>query len=200
MKAARIHKFGGPDVIVIDDVATPAPGAGEVLVQVSATGVGPWDALIREGGSKVSPAPPLTLGSDLSGTVKAVGPGVTEFKIGDEVYGVTNPQFLVMTMIHAYPGISGAEVARLTMLTPQTISLIVANLERDGRVRRAVSPDHGRIQPMELTEKGMALLAQCRERTSRFDAHLRAGLTPDQEAFLRQWLVEIATRDLTNDT
>jgi NADPH:quinone reductase-like Zn-dependent oxidoreductase len=93
MKAARIHKFGGPEVIVIDDVAIPSPGPGEVLVQVAATGVGPWDALIREGGSKVAPPPPLTLGSDLSGTVKEVGPGVTEFKIGDEVYGVTNSQF-----------------------------------------------------------------------------------------------------------
>jgi NADPH:quinone reductase-like Zn-dependent oxidoreductase len=93
MKAARIHKFGGPEVIVVEDVPIPSPGSGEVLVQVAATGVGPWDALIREGGSKVAPPPPLTLGSDLSGTVKEVGPGVTEFKVGDEVYGVTNPQF-----------------------------------------------------------------------------------------------------------
>jgi NADPH:quinone reductase-like Zn-dependent oxidoreductase len=93
MKAARIHKFGGPEVIVVEDVPIPSPGSGEVLVQVAATGVGPWDALIREGGSKVAPPPPLTLGSDLSGTVKEVGPGVTEFKIGDEVYGVTNSQF-----------------------------------------------------------------------------------------------------------
>ena len=116
-----------------------------------------------------------------------------------EDLGVTNPQFLVMTMIHAYPGISGAEVARLTMLTPQTISLIVANLERDGRLRRAVSPAHGRIQPMELTDEGLALLAQCRERTRHLDARLSAGLTPDQEHFLRHWLVEIATRDLADD-
>jgi DNA-binding MarR family transcriptional regulator len=113
-----------------------------------------------------------------------------------EDLGVTNPQFLVMTMINAYPGISGAEVARLTMLTPQTISLIVANLERDGRLRRAVSPDHGRVQQMELTEEGQTLLARCRERTSRLDARLSADLTPDQEQFLRGWLVEIATRDL----
>jgi NADPH:quinone reductase-like Zn-dependent oxidoreductase len=93
MKAARIHNFGGPEVIVIDDVAVPAPGPGEVLVRNAATGVGPWDALIREGGSKVAPQPPLTLGSDLSGVVEAVGTGVTKFKNGDEVYGVTNPQF-----------------------------------------------------------------------------------------------------------
>jgi DNA-binding MarR family transcriptional regulator len=113
-----------------------------------------------------------------------------------EDLGITQPQFLIMTMINAYPGISGAEVARLTMLTPQTISLIVANLERDGRLRRAVSPDHGRIQQMELTDEGQSLLAQSRERTGRLDARLRADLSPDQEQFLRSWLVAIATRDL----
>ena len=93
MKAARIHNFGGPEVIVIADVPIPVPASGEVLVRVAAAGVGPWDALIREGKSKVAPPPPLTLGSDLSGVVEAVGLGVTEFKNGDEVYGVTNPQF-----------------------------------------------------------------------------------------------------------
>ena len=44
MKAARIHRFGPPDVIVIDDVPKPRPGPGEVLVRVAAAGVGPWDA------------------------------------------------------------------------------------------------------------------------------------------------------------
>lgn len=63
-------------------------------MRVAAAGVGPWDALIREGRSKVSPPPPLTLGSDLSGVVEAVGTGVSRFKNGDEVYGVTNPQFV----------------------------------------------------------------------------------------------------------
>jgi NADPH:quinone reductase-like Zn-dependent oxidoreductase len=69
MKAARIHHFGPPDVVVIDDVSRPNPDKGELLIRVRAAGVGPWDALIREGKSKVSPPPPLTLGSDLSGTV-----------------------------------------------------------------------------------------------------------------------------------
>ena len=73
MKAARIHNFGGPEVIIVEEVAVPVPGSGEVLVKVAATGVGPWDALIREGKSKVAPPPPLTLGSDLSGVVEAVG-------------------------------------------------------------------------------------------------------------------------------
>jgi NADPH:quinone reductase-like Zn-dependent oxidoreductase len=94
MRAVRIHRFGGPEVIVIDEIDRPAPGVGEVLVRVVASGVAPWDALIREGQSKVSPQPPLTLGSDLSGVIEAVGPEVADFTFGDEVYGVTNPQFV----------------------------------------------------------------------------------------------------------
>jgi len=75
MKAARIHRFGPPDVIVIDDLARPVPAANQVLVRVAGAGVGPWDALIREGTSAVHSPLPLTLGSDLSGVVEAVGPG-----------------------------------------------------------------------------------------------------------------------------
>ena len=93
MKAARIHSFGPPAVVVVEDVPVPSPGPGEVLVRVIAAGVAPWDALIREGNSKVSPQPPLTLGSDFSGVVEKVGPGDKDFAPADEVYGVTNPQF-----------------------------------------------------------------------------------------------------------
>ena len=93
MKAARIHSFGAPDVVVVEDVPVPSAGPGEVLVRVMAAGVAPWDAIIREGKSKVSPQPPLTLGSDFSGIVEKVDPGVTDFAPADEVYGVTNPQF-----------------------------------------------------------------------------------------------------------
>ena len=58
VKAARIHTFGLPEVVVVEDVTVPSPGPGEVLVRVMAAGVAPWDALIREGKSKVSPQPP----------------------------------------------------------------------------------------------------------------------------------------------
>jgi NADPH:quinone reductase-like Zn-dependent oxidoreductase len=93
MKAARIHSFGGPDVITIDDVPTPAPGESEVLVRVAAAGVGPWDALIREHQGEVDISLPIALGSDLAGVVESVGAGVTQFKQGDEVYGATNKSF-----------------------------------------------------------------------------------------------------------
>jgi NADPH:quinone reductase-like Zn-dependent oxidoreductase len=57
MKAVRIQRFGGPELVALEDVPVPVPGAGEILVHVRAAGVAPWDALIREGDSKVSPQP-----------------------------------------------------------------------------------------------------------------------------------------------
>lgn len=112
---------------------------------------------------------------------------------------VTQPQFLVMTLINAYPGSSGADIARAAMLTPQTVSLIIANLERDGRLTRVVSPTHGRVHRMELTENGKALLARCRERTAQIEARLAASIPPGLEPTIRRWLVDIASLDLSID-
>lgn len=120
MRAARIHRFGAPDVIVVEDIPRSSPATGELLVRVAAAGVGPWDALIREGKSKVSPPPPLTLGSDLSGVVEAVGAGVTEFKTGDEVYGVTNPQFVGAQADYAVAS------ANMIALKPRRLSMVEA--------------------------------------------------------------------------
>jgi len=80
MKAARIHRFGPPDVIELDDLPQPAPDRDEVLVRVAAAGVGPWDALIREHKSVVEVSLPLTLGSDISGIVESVGSDVRHLK------------------------------------------------------------------------------------------------------------------------
>ena len=93
MKAIRIHSFGSPEVLSLEEVPKPEPGGGEVLVRVKAAGVGPWDALVRSGKSALPQPLPLTLGSDLSGVIDAVGPGVEPLKVGDEVFGVTNEGF-----------------------------------------------------------------------------------------------------------
>ena len=93
MKAVRVLQYGSPDVLQYADVPRPEPGKGQVRVQVKAAGVGPWDALIREGRSGVAQTLPLTLGSDIAGIVDAVGTDVAVFRVGDEVYGVTNEQF-----------------------------------------------------------------------------------------------------------
>lgn len=94
MKANRIHRFGSPEVIKLEEADRPLTGEGEVLIRVEASGVGPWDGWIREGKSVLPQPLPLTLGSDLSGTIEAVGTGITNFKAGDEVFGVTNPRFI----------------------------------------------------------------------------------------------------------
>jgi NADPH:quinone reductase-like Zn-dependent oxidoreductase len=94
MRAIPIHAFGGIDTMRLDEVPRPMPGAGEVLVAVKATGVGPWDRLVREGRSGLGQALPLTLGSDVSGTVAALGEDVGGFALGDAVYGATNDQFV----------------------------------------------------------------------------------------------------------
>ena len=93
MKAIRIHQFGSVDVMQLDQVERPVPQAGQVLVQVRAAGVGPWDAWVRAGKSVLDQPLPLTLGSDIAGVVVQLGPDVRGLSVGDEVYGVTNPSF-----------------------------------------------------------------------------------------------------------
>jgi NADPH:quinone reductase-like Zn-dependent oxidoreductase len=94
MRACRVHAFGPPQVIKEEYIERPRPGPGEVLVKVNAAGVGPWDGWIRSGNSALPQPLPLTLGSDLSGVVAALGPDVANFVPGDAVYGVTNPRFI----------------------------------------------------------------------------------------------------------
>src|SRR6267142_2386028 len=96
MKAIRIHKYGGPEVLQYEDAPRPKPQAGEVLVRVKAAGVNPIDWKVREGHMKdFWPHKfPLIPGWDLSGVVEEVGPGPAaagRFKIGDEVYSIPDP-------------------------------------------------------------------------------------------------------------
>ena len=93
MQAIRIHHFGDLDSLVVEDVPRPTPGQGEVLLRVKAAGVGPWDALIRSGHSVLPQPLPLTLGSDVSGVVEELGAGVSQFQVGDAVFGATNGRF-----------------------------------------------------------------------------------------------------------
>ncbi len=120
MKANRIHRFGPPEVIDFEDIDRPASRSGEVLVRVEAAGVGPWDAWVRAGKSALPQPLPLTLGSDLSGIVEAVGPEVPESWLGVDAYGVTNARF---TGAYAeYALASAAMIAR----KPQRLSYIEA--------------------------------------------------------------------------
>jgi DNA-binding MarR family transcriptional regulator len=105
---------------------------------------------------------------------------------------VTPPQFAVLTMLAAYPGLSNADLARLALLTPQTLSVIVANLLRAGSVVRHAHAVHGRIQQLELSDKGRTLLAACRTRVHAIEVDLEGGMPAEDLRIVRQWLVGVA--------
>ena len=86
MKAIRIHEFGGPEVLKLEEAPDPSPGPGQVVVRLHATGVNPVDTYIREGRHAVKPSLPYTPGTDGAGTVEAVGEGVEWVEPGDRVY------------------------------------------------------------------------------------------------------------------
>jgi len=106
--------------------------------------------------------------------------------------GVTPPQFAVLTMLAAYPGLSNADLARLALLTPQTVSVIVANLERAGALARRPHASHGRVKHLDVTPAGRKLLARCRQRVQATERRLAAGLSPAEERAVRRWLVAVA--------
>src|SRR5437870_2947788 len=85
MKAIRVHEFGDPSVLRLEEVPDPRPGPGQVVVGIRAVGVNPVDTYIRGGRNPALPRP-YTPGSDAAGTVEAVGEGVTNVKAGDRVY------------------------------------------------------------------------------------------------------------------
>jgi NADPH2:quinone reductase len=86
MKAIRVHKTGGPEVLQIDEVPDPTPGEGQVVVRLHAVGVNPVDTYIRAGAYARVPTLPYVPGTDGAGVVKAVGPGVRAVAAGDRVY------------------------------------------------------------------------------------------------------------------
>jgi len=107
--------------------------------------------------------------------------------------GVTPPQFAVLTMINAYPGASGADLARLVILTPQTVGVITRNLERAGAIVKEKHPAHGRVLQWALTPKGKKLLAACRARAHAVEAEVAALMPNKAEPLLRDWLSALAT-------
>ena len=92
MKAIRVHEYGGPAVMKLEEVPDPIAGPGEVVVRVRAAGVNPVDAYIHSGTYARKPPLPYTPGQDGAGDVESVGTGVTGLKAGDRVYicGVGN--------------------------------------------------------------------------------------------------------------
>jgi len=88
MKAVRIHRHGPPESLVVEEVASPVPGEGQVLVSVHASAVNFPDTLIIENKYQFKPELPFSPGGEVAGTIRSVGPGVTGFAPGDRVIAV----------------------------------------------------------------------------------------------------------------
>lgn len=110
MRAIRVHEFGGPEKLRLEEIAGPQPGPGQVLVRVAAVGVNPVDTYIRSGGYGKRPLP-YTPGSDAAGTVEAVGDNVAAV-IGDRVY-------LAGTITGAYAEMALCTAAQVRPLPPR---------------------------------------------------------------------------------
>lgn len=86
MKAIQVHQFGGPEMLKLEEIPTPKPAAGQVLVRIHGAGVNPYDTYMRNGAYAIKPPLPYTPGSDAAGTIESVSGGVTKVKAGDRVY------------------------------------------------------------------------------------------------------------------
>ena len=106
--------------------------------------------------------------------------------------GITTPQFVVLTMLKAYPGLSGADLARVALLTPQTVGVIIRNLERVSAIRKTPHPIHGRVLQWTLTRRGGVLLDKCRRHVNAVERRLVSGLSANAQATIRRWLASIA--------
>jgi DNA-binding MarR family transcriptional regulator len=106
--------------------------------------------------------------------------------------GLTTPQFLVLNLLDAYPGASGAELARTAQLTPQTMNLVVRKLEDAGLLARTGDERHGRILRVTLTTYGAARLRECKRRSETIERRALALLDATTEAQVRRWLVDLA--------
>jgi NADPH:quinone reductase-like Zn-dependent oxidoreductase len=145
MMAWRVHEFGSPDVMRFERVLRPDPGHGEVLVKVEAAGVGPWDGWIRAGKSALPQPLPLTLGSDLSGEIVAVGPEVSDLRARDQVYGVTNPRF-----IGAYAEYAVASAAMVSRKPRSLTHIEAASVPVIAVTAWQALFDHGQFKPGQM--------------------------------------------------
>jgi NADPH2:quinone reductase len=156
-RAVRFDRYGDRDVLYVADVDMPSPGPDEVVVEVRAAGINPGEAAIRTGAMRdMFPATfPSGEGSDLAGVVTAVGPGVTEFSVGDEVLGfsfrrsshATHTAVPVNQLIHKPPQLSW-EVAG---------SLYVVGVTAFAAVR-AVDPQPGETVAVSAAAGGVGVL------------------------------------------
>jgi len=140
MKAIVLHKYGGPNELKLEDWPDPTPAEGEVLVRIAAASINPIDWKMRSGAAQQHfPVTfPAILGRDLSGTVRAVGPGVTAFAPGDKVFAVAWQTYAELTVVKA------SELARvpdgLDLVPAAALPLVLTTGEQLIRLGTQIQP------------------------------------------------------------
>lgn len=197
MRAARIHRYGPPDVLQIDEVPEPSAGPRDVRVEVHAASVNPVDWKIRSGHQRalIHYTLPWTLGLDFSGRVVEVGREVTRFRVGDEVYGSpthrrhgTYADQLVVderAIAHKPRGLSHVEAASIPLVgLTSWDALVVGGRLRAGQLAlvHAGSGGVGCFAIQLAKELGATVATTCSERNVELVRSLGADQVIDYRA------------------
>lgn len=185
--AVRLPAFGTPDAIAVETMARPEPGPGEVRIRIEASSVQFTDTLIRRGRYPDLPTrPPITLGYDLLGRIEAVGPGVTEFTVGDRVADLVmtggNARYAIRPaagLVRVPESVDAAEAVTLVLswVTAQQALFRVGGLEAGQRV--LITGGNGAVGLAAISlakQAGAEVFATARER--HHDTLRALGATP----------------------
>lgn len=146
MKAARINEYGNADVVQVVDIEKPVAAEGQVLVEVRASSINPFDKTIREGYMKdaIPLELPVTLGGDIAGDVVEVGDGVTDVSVGDKVYGQAN---VVAGNSGAFAEFASTKAAQVAVMPGNVSYLEAASLPLVGVSALQALTEHINLQP-----------------------------------------------------
>ncbi len=109
-----------------------------------------------------------------------------------KIYGITHPQFAVLSILRLESGSYASDIARATMLSRQTVKVIISNLENAGLVHLVAHEIHGRVIEIFLTEIGRKRLAECMVLVEKLEQDILSHLKPSEEQVIREWLVRCA--------
>lgn len=107
--------------------------------------------------------------------------------------GLTTPQYAVLSVLEDSPGLSGAELARRSFVTPQTMNAIVTKLEDAGVLVRSPHPEHGRVLRTDLTERGRELVSGAHNVVEEVEERMLADLGRDERSWLAKTLRDCAS-------
>jgi NADPH:quinone reductase-like Zn-dependent oxidoreductase len=169
MKAVVVHQYGGPEVLKFQDYPDPVPGVGEVLVRVAATSVNPLDYKRRAGLMKDSDPIqfPGVIGTDISGTVVKLGPGVEGFSVGDQVFAMADNTYAEFCVVKAAilakvpKGLDLIQAAALPLVTITGNQLLLATEIKSGQTVLIVGAagNVGRSAVFTAKQRGATVIA-----------------------------------------